>query len=104
MLAWEDGFHHHHPHVLFADRLMDPSPHGWAISDSADLALMGHELRIEESMAFEWVFQYKACRLKLPVPARASIVYNAPLAAFVNRNNPLSKMTLPSWTEPLQRT
>jgi phosphate transport system substrate-binding protein len=95
MSGWERGFHQYHPEVRFEDRLMGPaSAMAGLYTSTADLALMGHELRIEESMAFEWVFQYKALPVEVATAGFGEHIHNAPLAVFVNRENPLSQMTL----------
>src|SRR6267378_255210 len=58
--SWEEGFRRYHPAVHFTDNLHGPwSAMAGVYTGVADFAWMGHELRKDESMAFEWVFQYK---------------------------------------------
>ena len=93
LTAWEQQFRAEHPEVTFANRLTGPaSSMAGLYTGTADLALAGHELLTSESMAFEWIFHYKA--LAIEVSSGSVDGPNFAPAFFVNASNPLSALTL----------
>lgn len=92
---WQAGFRKTHPTVQFANKLMGPaSAMAGLYTGTADLAWMGHELRTEESMAFEWVFQYKALGIEVATASLDRYDHGAQLIIFVHRDNPISRLSL----------
>ena len=92
---WQAGFRKTHPGVQFENKLMGPaSAMAGIYTGVADLAWMGHELRTEESMAFEWVFQYKALGVEIATASLDRYDHGAQLVIFVHRDNPIGKLTL----------
>lgn len=91
--AWEQQFRREHPDVAFANRLTGPaSSMAGLYTGTADLAFAGHELLTSESMAFEWIFHYKA----LPIEVSSGSLDGSNFAPvfFVTATNPLSSLTL----------
>jgi len=95
MKHWQEGFEKHHPDVRFETNLIGTGT-GMAglYTGVADVALMGRDATSSESMAFEWVFKYKPLGIEvatgsLDVPGKTFAV-----AVFVNKDNPISKLTL----------
>jgi phosphate transport system substrate-binding protein len=95
MTRWEDGFRRYHPGVRFETKLMGT---GTAIAglytDVADLALMGRPVNSTETMAFEWVFRYKAFGVQVSTGSLAVPGKSYAPVVFVHRDNPLSRLTL----------
>ena len=93
LTAWEQQFRAEHPDVTFANRLTGPaSSMAGLYTGTADLAFAGHELLTSESMAFEWIFHYKA----LPIEVSSGSLDGPSFAPafFVAASNPLSALTL----------
>jgi len=93
LTAWEQQFRAEHPEVTFANRLTGPaSSMAGLYTGTADLAFAGHELLTSESMAFEWIFHYKA----LPIEVSSGSLDGSNFAPvfFVTASNPLSALTL----------
>ena len=93
LTAWERQFRAEHPEVTFVNRLRGPaSAMAGLYAGTADLAFAGHELLTSESMAFEWIFHYKA----LPIKVSSGSLDGANFAPgfFVSARNPLSALTL----------
>jgi phosphate transport system substrate-binding protein len=90
---WERQFRVEHPEVTFTNRLAGPaSSMAGLYTGTADLAFAGHELLTSESMAFEWIFHYKA--LPIEVSSGSLDGPNFAPAFFVAASNPLSALTL----------
>ena len=91
--SWENQFRLRYPNVSFQNRLSGPaSAMAGLYTKTADLAFAGHELLTSESMAFEWIFHYKA----LPIEVTSGSLDGPSFAPgfFVNARNPLAKLTL----------
>jgi phosphate transport system substrate-binding protein len=92
---WQTGFRKSHPTVQFENKLMGPASAMAGIYNGvADLSWAGHEIRTEESMAFEWVFQYKALGIEVATASLDRYDHGAQLVIFVHRDNPLMKLSL----------
>jgi phosphate transport system substrate-binding protein len=90
---WERNFHRVHTAVKFENRLTGPaSAMAGLYTDVADIAFTGHELLTSESMAFEWIFHYKALAIEV-LSGSLDDHYFAPVF-FVSNKNPLSSLTL----------
>ena len=94
--SWATGFNKYQPGVRFEKKMLGTAN---AIAglylETADIALMGREIIPMESIAFRRAFRYDATDI-----AVATASYNVPLetfafAIFVNKSNPLSRLTLP---------
>jgi phosphate transport system substrate-binding protein len=95
MHLWEESFHRYHPDVIFQNKYLGTAN---AIAglylETADVALMGREIFPIEDVAYRKAFPSGALDV-----AVATASYNVPLetfafAIFVNRTNPLEKITL----------
>src|SRR5262245_23600412 len=85
---WERKFHRVHTGVKFENRLTGPaSAMAGLYTDVADIAFAGHELLTSESMAFEWIFHYKALAIEV-LSGSLDDHYFAPVF-FVSNKNPL---------------
>jgi len=92
---WQDGFGKYHSNVRLETKLLGTGT-GMAglYTGVADVALMGRDAPPSEIMAYEWVFRYKPLGVEvatgsLDVPGKTFA-----LAVFVNKDNPLSQLTL----------
>ncbi len=92
---WQAEFRKTHPAVRFENNLMGPaSAMAGIYTGVAELAWTGHELRTEESMGFEWVFQYKALGIEVATASLDRYDHAAQLVIFVHRDNPIRGLTL----------
>src|SRR6266496_797306 len=95
MKYWQEGFRKDQPNVRFDTNLIGTGTGMAGLYTSvADVAVMGRDATPSEIMAFEWVFRYKPLGVEvatgsLDVPGKGFAV-----AVFVNKDNPLSKLTL----------
>jgi phosphate transport system substrate-binding protein len=92
----QEGFRTFQPEVRFANNLHGPeSTFAGVYTGVADLAFMAREMRVPmETMAFEWVHQYKAFEVEIANAGLAAARPAANLAVFVHRNNPIARLTL----------
>jgi phosphate transport system substrate-binding protein len=95
MGIWEEGFRHRHPGVTFDNKYLGTAN---AIAglylDTADLSVMGREIMPMEDIAYRRAYPDGALGI-----AVATASFNVPLetfafAVFVNRRNPIEKLTL----------
>jgi ABC-type phosphate transport system substrate-binding protein len=92
---WQAEYRKTHPAVQFENKLMgSASAMAGIYTGVAELAWMGHELRTEESMAFEWVFQYKALGIEVATASVDQYDHGAQLVIFVHRDNPITRLNL----------
>jgi phosphate transport system substrate-binding protein len=95
MARWETAFRHVHPDIRFEDKLYGPaSAMAGIYTGVADLSLMGHELQTDESMAFEWVNQYKALGVEVATAGLDQHSNGAAIVVFVHRDNPIQHLSL----------
>lgn len=98
--ALADGFRRHQPHVRSVITLHGPeATFGGVYMDVADLAFMAREIRVPlERMAFEWVHHYPPFTVEIANaglgPRHGEVRPGVNLAFFVNRDNPVSCITL----------
>jgi len=94
--AWEQGFRKFHPGAHLPASLHGPdSTLAGVYTGVADVALMARELRKPvEHMAFTWVFRYSPFVVEVANGGLRTDRLCANLAIFVNRQNPLSRMSL----------
>lgn len=95
LMLWEDGYRKAHSGVRFENKLMGPaSAMAGIYTGVADLSWTGHELWKEESMGFEWVFQYMPFGIEVATASLDTHQHGAALVAFVHKDNPLTHLTL----------
>ncbi|MDB6105114.1 MAG: hypothetical protein JWO52_5113 [Gammaproteobacteria bacterium] len=92
----EAGFEKFQPGVRFSDNFHGPeSTFAGVYTGAADLAFMAREMRVPmETMAFEWVHHYKAFEVEIANAGLGAARPAANLAIFVQRDNPLTRLTL----------
>jgi phosphate transport system substrate-binding protein len=95
LALWELGFRKYHPSVQFEDKLMGPaSAMAGIYTGVADFSWTGHEIWKEESMAFEWIFQYKPLGIEVAASSLDVHDHGAALVVFVHKDNPIGKLSL----------
>lgn len=93
--GWEQEFRARHPQVRFENRLFGTVTAIAAVDhDVAQIAAMGRELGVEESMSFEWIYRYKPLSLKVSSGSLRQRGALPALAILVNRANPVNSLTL----------
>lgn len=92
---WEKGFAADHPGVRFENKLFGTVTAIAGLDHKvAELAAMGRELSVDESMSFEWIYRYKPLALKVS-SGSLNVQGEAPaLAILVNRQNPINQIDL----------
>lgn len=92
----EAGFQRRHPEIAFTHALHGPeSTLAGVYTGTADLALMGRELREPlERMAFEWVLLDKPLVIDVAHAGLAAERPSAQLGVFVHKSNPLQRLSL----------
>jgi phosphate transport system substrate-binding protein len=92
---WREGFARHHPAARVEPRLMGTgTAMAGLYTEKAEVALMGREATPKEIMAFEWVFRYRPTCVEVATGSLQTPGDSPALAAFVHRDNPLSRATL----------
>lgn len=93
LIGWENGFQKLHPDVRFENRLYGTVTAIAGLDHQvAEIAAMGRDLTVEESMSFEWIYRYKPLRVKVS-SGSANVSGALPaLAILVNRANPIQKI------------
>ena len=95
VLAWEERFHRYHPEVQFETRLMGTDTGMPALyTGIADIALFGRESNQTENDGFLHTLQYKPLELRLMTGSLDASGESYALVPFVNKDNPLEKLTL----------
>src|SRR5262249_22962360 len=92
---WADGFARFHPKVKVETKLMgsDTAIPG-LYAGNADIALMGRENDVTDDNGFSRPKQYKFTRLEVMNGSLATPDKSDALVVFVNRDNPLERLTL----------
>jgi phosphate transport system substrate-binding protein len=92
---WQAGFRKYHPAIQFENKLMGPaSAMAGIYTGVADLSWTGHEIWKEESMAFEWLFQYKPLGIEVATSSLDVYDHGSQLVVFVNKDNPIAGLSL----------
>jgi phosphate transport system substrate-binding protein len=93
--SWSDGFHKVHPEIQIEPRLMgsDTAIPG-LYSGLADIALLGREQNVTDDNGFSRPKGYAFTRLELLNGSLDAEDKSAALAVLVDRENPLSRLTL----------
>ncbi len=95
LIGWEYGFQKVHPDVRFENHLYGTFTAVAGLDHQvAEIAAMGRDLTVEESMSFEWIYRYKPLRVKVS-SGSANVPGALPaLAVLVNRANPIQKISV----------
>lgn len=95
MKRWEAGFRHYHPNVQFADALNGTASGIYGLEmRTADLALMGRAINpFERYGTYERSWTYPV-EIEIATGSWQTPGASAALAIFVNKDNPLAKLTL----------
>jgi phosphate transport system substrate-binding protein len=93
--AWEERFRQYHPEVQFETKLMgtDTAMPG-IYNNVADIALLGRESNQTENDGFLHTLQYRPLQLRLMTGSLDSPGMSYAPVFFVNKDNPLEKLTL----------
>jgi phosphate transport system substrate-binding protein len=92
---WEKDFHSYQPGILFDDHLTS-TVHGIPalVFDVADLALLGREIAPLENLSFRRMFKYDPLEITTATGSYDTPYQAFALGVFVNKENPLSQLTL----------
>jgi len=92
---WEDGFRRYQPGVRFDYRMYGTaSAIGALYAGAGDLALMGEEVFPFEAAAYERVMHHPVSQVEIATGSLDVRNFDFAQVFFVNRNNPISRMTL----------
>lgn len=95
VLNWEAGFQKYQPDVQFDNQLMGTaSAIGALYTGTGDLALLGREIWPDEIQAFREVLHYPPLGIQITTGSYAVRNKDFALIVYVNKANPLSKLTL----------
>src|SRR5216684_979398 len=91
---WEEGFRKYHPDIKFEYHLKAPALGIPALSmGMADIAPSRH-ITFDETLMFERVFSRDPIEITMVTGSLNVPGWNYALAIFVNKNNPISKLTI----------
>ncbi|MEO6874890.1 MAG: substrate-binding domain-containing protein [Opitutaceae bacterium] len=92
---WAEGFQREHPGVRIRTHLTGSDTGMAALyTGQADVALLGRAPTLSELQAFEWIFHYKPAQLEIMTGSLAHAGQSPALVLFVQRDNPLTQLTL----------
>src|SRR5260370_2409325 len=93
--SWEDGFAKYQPGVKFEyDMYGTASAIGALYTGKADIAILGQEIYPFETVAFQQVRHYPPLGIEIATGSVDVRKFDFAIGVFVNKNNPLSQMTL----------
>ena len=93
--SWEERFRKHHPGIQFENRMYGTaSAIGALYAGTADLAIMGREIRPFEISAFERAFRYPPLGIDITTGSLDIRNMDFALNVFVHKNNPLGQLTM----------
>lgn len=94
MISWELGFQKYHPDVTFSDNLVSSAAATGALfTDTADLGIVGREIRPLEIAGYTRVMKHKPFPLEVMTGSYANADKSVALGIFVQKNNPLTHLT-----------
>lgn len=93
---WELEFHKYQPDIVFDDHLTS-TVHGIPalVFDVADLGLLGREIAPLENLSFRRMFKYDPLEITIATGSFDTQYEAYALGVFVNKDNPLLRITLP---------
>ncbi len=95
MQYWAEGFHKYHPNVKFSNNLISTATAiAGLYTNNAELGLMGREIWPVEELAFRRMFKYDPLGITVATGAHDVESKTFPMVIFVNKDNPISKLTL----------
>ena len=94
MLSWEAQFRQYHPGITFSDNLVSSAAATGALfTDTADLGIVGREIRPMEVAGYTRVMKHKPFPLEVMTGSFANADKSVALGIFVNRANPIEHLT-----------
>lgn len=94
MMSWELGFQKYHPDVTFSDNLVSSAAATGALfTNTADLGILGREIRPLEVAGYNRVMQHKPFPLEVMTGSYTNADKSVALGIFVQKNNPLTHLT-----------
>jgi phosphate transport system substrate-binding protein len=92
---WEDAFQRYQPGITFQNNLTS-TVHGIPalVFDVADLGLLGREIAPLENLSFRRMFKYDPMEIVTATGSFDTPYQAFALGVFVNKQNPLTKLTL----------
>ncbi|MEO6874544.1 MAG: substrate-binding domain-containing protein [Opitutaceae bacterium] len=94
MKKWERGFQKFQPGVRFSDNLVSSAAATGALfTGTADLGLVGREIRPMEVAGYNRVMKHKPYGIEVMTGSYADADKSLALAIFVQRDNPLAQLT-----------
>ncbi len=94
MLSWETAFQAYHPGVTFADKLVSSAAATGALfTNTADLGILGREIRPMEVAGYNRVMKHKPFPLEVMTGSWANADKSVALGIFVSADNPLTKIS-----------
>src|SRR5260370_127372 len=94
MVSWELGFQKYHPDVTFLDNLVSSAAATGALfTNTADLGILGREIRPLEVAGYSRVMKHKPFPLEVMTGSYANADKSVALRIFVHKNNPLTRLT-----------
>lgn len=94
MVSWELGFQKYHPDVTFSDNLVSSAAATGALfTNTADLGIVGREIRPLEVAGYNRVMKHKPFPLEVMTGSYANADKSVALGIFVNKDNPLTHLT-----------
>jgi phosphate transport system substrate-binding protein len=93
--SWEEGFAKYQPGVKFEyDMYGTASAMGALYTGKGDIAILGQEIYPFETVAFQQVKHYPPLGIEIATGSVDVRNFDFAIGVFVNKNNPLSQMTL----------
>jgi phosphate transport system substrate-binding protein len=94
MISWELGFQKYHPDVAFSDNLVSSAAATGALfTNTADLGIVGREIRPLEVAGYSRVMKHKPFPLEVMTGSYANADKSVALGIFVHKSNPLTHLT-----------
>ena len=95
MESWEREFQKYHPDVTFSDNLVSSAAATGALfTNTADIGIVGREIRPMEVAGYNRVMKQKPFPLELMTGSFANADKSVALGIFVRKSNPLQRITL----------
>ncbi len=94
MASWEAAFQKYHPGVTFSDNLVSSAAATGALfTNTADLGILGREIRPMEVAGYNRVMKQKPFPLEVMTGSYANADKSVALGIFVAKDNPLTRIT-----------
>ncbi|HEV2485186.1 MAG TPA: substrate-binding domain-containing protein [Terracidiphilus sp.] len=94
MANWEQSFQRYHPDVTFSDNLVSSAAAAGALfTNTADLGILGREIRPMEVAGYSRVMKQKPFPLEVMTGSYANADKSVALGIFVQKDNPLTHIT-----------